>query len=374
MLKEKDSFLFGIEHEIPLINTKGKFLDYRNLKFETLNKVIQKFPLYQNDYPLLRIGDLGLKLKRLYIEGLEIFDSNGYLIKQHPKGLELRTKSFNNIEELFKNFLNDFNIAKKELIKFNLKPTFLSFNPYLKKINIKINLNKYEKKLRKEDSGRITAPFTLLTFGPDLNISNKELSQKEILNIVLKLNYYAPFIIPFTFSSPFYNGKLWGGYSIRTYFRSKLRPSAIGFVKDDKLIAKYKNKWILNKNRINLESGRIEFKAVDNIWDINIYKGLLILIKGLILENKLKNKSENSDFKLMELSAQYGFDNSIIYDGAFEILNSAYNVLGYEDKKYIKYLFKILKNKNCFSKILIKEFLKTRSIEKTLLKYDKFKI
>lgn len=371
---KKNDFLFGIEHEIPLIDSYGNFLYYKNLNFDILNKVVQKFPVYQEDYPYLRIGNLGLKVKRLYIEGLEIFDDNGYLKKEYPKGLELRTKFYSDINQLFKNFLSDFNLTKKELLKFNLTPTFLSFNPYLDKVNIKINLHKYEKKLRQEDSGRITAPFTLLTFGPDLNISYKELNDFDILNIVLKLNYYAPFIIPFSFSSPFYKGSLWDGYSVRTYFRSKLRPSAIGFVNNNKLISKYKNKWILNQNRVGAETGRIEFKAIDTIWDINIYKSLLILLKGFVLENKLKNKAEHSDFKLMEISAQYGFDNKLIYDGAYEVLNSVYNILDYEDKKYIKYLFNILKNKISFSKILIKNFKKYGSVNKVLLKYDKFKI
>lgn len=371
---ENKNFFFGIEHEIPLIDKKGRFLDYRNLNFDILNKVIQKFPVYQNDYPFLRIGDLGLKVKRLYVEGLEVFDEDGYLLKEYPKGLELRTKFFNNVNNLFEEFLNDFNIVKKELLKFSIKPTFLSFNPYLDKVNIKINLHKYEKKLRREDSGRITASFTLLTFGPDLNISYKELNDNEILNIVLKLNYYTPFIIPFTFSSPFYKGKLWGGYSIRTYLRSKLRPSTIGFINNKELISKYKNKWILNQNRVGHETGRIEFKAVDNIWDINIYKSLLILLKGMILENKLKGRAKYSDLKLMELSAQCGFDNKIIYDGTYEILNSVYNVLNNEDKRYIKYLFNILKNKFNFSKILIRDYKKYKSINKVLLKYDKFKI
>lgn len=372
---EKNDFLFGIEHEIPLIDKQGNFLDYRKLNLNVLTKIIQKFPIYQNDYPFLRIGDLGLKVKRLYVEGLEIFDDHGYLKKEYPKGLELRTKFYSNINQLFKDFLNDFNLAKKEILKFNLAPTFLSFNPYLSKIKIKIKLNKYEKMLRRFDSGRITAPFTLLTFGPDLNISYKELSDKEILDIVLKLNYYTPFIIPFSFSSPFYKGKLWDGYSVRTYFRSKLRPSAIGFVSDKKLISKYKHKWILDEKRVSAEKGRIEFKAVDNIWDINIYKGLLVLLKGLVLDSKLKDRAESSDLKLMELSAKYGFDNKLIYDGAFEILSAANNTyLNIEDKKYIKYLFNLLKNKQIFSKVLIKDYKKFNSINKVLLKYNKFKI
>jgi hypothetical protein len=371
----KNDFKFGIEHEIALVDKRGKFLDYRNLSLDALNKVVEKFPVYQNDYPLLRIGDLGIKVKRVYIEGLEIFDDKGYLAKQYPKGLELRTKPNSNIEELFKYFLNDFNFISKSLKGFNIRPTFISFNPYLDKVKVKIKLNSYEKKLRKEDQGRATAPFTLLTFGPDLNISYSQLSDKDIVDIVLKLNYYAPFIVPFSFSSPFYKGKLWEGYSVRIYFRSKLRPSALGFIKDEKLLSQYAKKWILNKKRVDNELGRIEFKAVDTIYDVKIYKGLLVLLKGLILEDKLKGKAEWSDEKLMGISAKYGFDDKTIYDGAYEVLSSCYNVLeNNEEKNQIKYLFEILKAKWNFSKFLINDFKKYGSISKVLLKYDKFKI
>ncbi|GIW65537.1 MAG: hypothetical protein KatS3mg094_056 [Candidatus Parcubacteria bacterium] len=375
MIINNSLFKFGIEHEIALVNKNGKFLDHRSLSLNSLNKIIQKFPVYQNDYQYLRIGDLGIKVKRVYVEGLEIFDKDGYLIKQYPKGLELRTRPNSNIDHLFAEFLSDFNFISKSLKQFKIQPTFLSFNPYLDRVNIKIELHSYEKKLRSEDPGRKTASFTLLTFGPDINISFSELSDKGILDIILKLNYYAPFIVPLTFSSPFYKGKLWDGYSVRTYFRSQLRPSAVGFINDKNLLLKYSDKWILNKNRTESESGRIEFKAIDTIWDIKIYKGLFIILKGLILENNLKGRAEWSDKKLMELSAKYGFDDNLIYDGAYEVLSTCYKIIrNNEERKYLKYLFEVLKKKWNFSKILISDFKKFGSINKVLIKYDKFKI
>jgi len=376
-MKNSKAFNFGIEHEISLVDLNGNFLDYRKLNFNDLNKIVQKFPVYQSDYPNLRIGDLGIKVKRLYIEGFELFDADGYFLKEYPKGFELRTNFFQSIEELFYSFLKDFNILKKEAYKLKLKPTFISFNPLLIRPKIKIELHKYEKKLRKEDPGRKTALFTLLTYGPDLNISFQELNDYDVFNVVQKLNYYTPFIVPFSFSSPFYKRKLWDGYSVRIFFRSKLRPACIGFVENEKLLKNPTTQkiWILNKARISKESKRIEYKALDTIWDINIYKGLLVLVKGLILENNLKGKSFWPDLKLMEISSRYGFDDNLIYDGAFEVLNSTYKVLKLkEERNYIRYLFEILKNRHMFSKILIRDYLKLRSINKVLLKYDKFKI
>ncbi len=374
-MKTQNNFKFGIEHEIPLVNQEGKFLDYRNLKLEILNKIVQKFPVYQNDYPYLRIGDLGIKVKRLYIEGLEIFDENGYLISQKPKGFELRTPLTNSIEETINNLKTDFKLVKKLAKEFKIQPTFISFNPYIDKVNIKIKLHRYERKIRKIDPGRRTAPFTLLTFGPDINISFNELNDKDVWNIVQKINYYTPFIIPFSFSSPFYKNKLWEGQSVRCFLRLPQRTAVIGFVDDENILKEGKKYWLLDKRRIDSEKGRIEFKAIDTIQDLKIYAGILALLKGLILDTNLKEKTIKIDPQLIKISSYEGFDNKIIYDGAFEVLDNAFKALKNDpDKEKLKILFKKLKEKDNLSKKYINEYKKTRSIEKILKKYNDFKI
>lgn len=364
-------FLFGIEHEIPLI--KNKFLDYKNLNIDHLTKVIQKFPVYQDDYSQLRIGDLGIKVKRAYLEGLEIFDENGYLIKQLPKGIELRTKIYNNIEKLTDELYNDFQIIRTQLKKFKIFPTFISFNPYRHKVSLKLKLHRYERKLRRSDRGRKTAPFTLLTFGPDINISCPGLTDYDVLAIVKKLNFYTPFIIPFSFSSPFYKGKLWGGQSIRCYLRLKLRPAVLGFITNQTLLKKFKNVWLLEKARVPSEKGRIEYKAIDTIQDIRVYKGLLTLLKGLILDKKLTGKSLSVDKKLIYLSSFYGFSNKIIKEGSEEIIARAQEVIDdKQEKAYLRYLLLMVKSNHNLSLTLIREFKKTNSIERVLLRHNNF--
>lgn len=374
-MKTENNFKFGIEHEIPLITQKGKFLDYRNLKLEILNKIVQKFPVYQNDYPYLRIGDLGIKVKRLYIEGLEIFDEDGYLISQKPKGFELRTPLTNSIEATINHLKNDFKLVKKLTKEFKIQPTFISFNPYIDKVKIKIKLHRYERKLRKIDPGRKTAPFTLLTFGPDINISFSELNDKDVWNIVQKINYYTPFIIPFSFSSPFYKNKLWVGQSVRCFLRLPQRTAVIGFVENENILKEGKKYWLLDKRRIESEKGRIEFKALDTIQDLKIYAGILALLKGLILDTNLKGKTITIDQQLIKISSHEGFDNKIIYDGAFEVLSSAFKALKNDpDREKLGILFKKLKEKDNLSKKYINEYRKTRSIEKILKKYHEFEI
>lgn len=370
--QDNKQWKFGIEHEIPLI--KNRFLDYRNLDLDILNKVVQKFPVHQDDYPYLRIGDLGIKVKRLYIEGLEIFDKDGYLIKQYPKGFELRTPLSNQIKDISKYLYEDFQIIRKELLKFKIYPTFISFNPYLDKVNIKINLHQYERKLRREDPGRKTAPFTLLTFGPDLNISFTDLDDNDVLNIVQKLNYYTPFIIPFSFSSPFYKNKLWIGQSVRCFLRLKIRTAVCGFIKNKNLINKFKKYWLLTENRINPEIRRIEYKAFDTIEDLKIYQGLLALLKGLILDNKLSDRTTILNQNLIKESTIYGFDSKIIHDGAYEVLSRAKEALKKDnDRFYLDVLFRNLKEKINLSKLMIEEYKKYKSIEKVLLNHTNFK-
>lgn len=370
-MKKYEKFKFGIEHEISLV--ANKFLDYRNLNFDILNKIVQKFPVHQSDYPYLRIGDLGIKTKRVYIEGLEIFDDNGYLKKQYPKGFELRTPSSFSIEEVTNYLYNDFQILRRGLSKFKISPTFISFNPYLDEVKVKIALHKFEKKLRKEDPGRITAPFTLLSYGPDLNISYNEFNDDDVFNIVQKLNFYTPFMIPFSFSSPFYKNKLWGGQSIRCFLRLKIRPAVVGFIKDKKLIEKLKNVWLLSKARIESEKGRIEYKAFDTIQDLKIYKGLLALLKGFILDTKLNQKSVILDQKLIAESSKYGFESKIIFEGAYEILSRVKESLKNDkDRFYLNYLFDYLKNRKNLSIIMINQYKKLKSIEKVLKKHTNF--
>ncbi len=374
MLKNK--FYYGIEHEIPLVNKKGKFLDYRSLKLEVLDRIVKKFPLYPDDYPLLRIGDLGIKVKRLYIEGYEIFDEKGYLIKTLPKGFELRTLFFDSIEKLIDSFIKDFKIFKKFLKDFGFQPTFISFNPYLDKLKMKIFLHRFERKLRREDPGRRTAFFTLLSYGPDINISYNELTDEDIFDLVQKITYYTPFLIPFTFSSPFYKGKLYGGYSIRCFLRHQIRTVCQGFVEDENLIkeANKGNFWLLTKKRIDKEKGRIEFKAVDTIFDLEIYKGVLALLKGIILDKNLKERAKKIDFNLLKLSTNYAFDDKIIFEGTEEVLKKVNEALkNQREKKYLQKLFDLHQRKLTPAKLIIKEYLKTRSISKTLLKFNDFR-
>lgn len=72
--------LFGLEHEVPFLREDGGFADFSNTGFEDFDAVIGELPFYPGDYPALRNGDAGIKVKRWYVEGFERFDENGALV------------------------------------------------------------------------------------------------------------------------------------------------------------------------------------------------------------------------------------------------------------------------------------------------------
>ncbi|MDY0088633.1 MAG: glutamate--cysteine ligase, partial [Coriobacteriia bacterium] len=84
-------FRFGIEHEFPAVNGDGCFCDFFNSTFDEFDRVISELPVIESDYASLRVGDLGIKNKRWYIEGFERFSDRGGYLRTDPKGFEIRT-------------------------------------------------------------------------------------------------------------------------------------------------------------------------------------------------------------------------------------------------------------------------------------------
>jgi len=359
-------FKFGLEVEVPLVRKKKRFIfvDFLNTSFNELSIIIKKIPKFKSDYKYLRIGDLKIKEKRIYIEGYERFYPNGSFRTCLIKGLEIRTTPHLKIEDVLKELRESYFILKKHLLKLSFFPTWISFNPFKK--HFEPSLNKYEKKMRKESPESLTANLANLTFGPDFNFSIKSLDDKKLIDIAMKLTYYSPFIVPFSFSSPFFNKKLWRGYSYRTYKRTGLRPSCLVFLNDSRnMIKSFPS--LTQISRIEAEKGRIEFKAFDTCGSLKMYQTLFILLKGLILDDSLKKRSLVPNYKAHKISALYGFKNELIKKEALKILSSVMNYLDNKEKDFIYFLKEIVLSNNLPVLKLIDDFKKSRSIIKTLL-------
>jgi hypothetical protein len=172
--------------------------------------------------------------------------------------------------------------------------------------------------------------------------------------------------VPFSYSSPFYNGKLWEGLSVRTFIRTGKRSAALVFVPEEEQLIKSVPS-LTKIARLPAEIGRIEFKAVDSCDDFSIYAALLALLKGLILDEYLIGRAITPDASLHQISAKEGFGNEDILMNAREILQAAEVALGDDpDVKLLTPLKLMLEQRRTKSHELIERFHDLGSIEDAL--------
>lgn len=314
-------FRFGIEHEFAALDEAGNFLDFSNTSFEDFARIIEEMPIYESDAEDLRTGDLGIKSKRWYIEGFERFSETGEYLRTDPKGFEIRTPICNSIDEAVTTLTRDFELWKKVAKPYGYRPLRTALNPFRSEFVPRPALNPWEIKDRSTPEEQ-TAYIHMLTYGPDFSFSHPDLSADDMIDIGKKLTYYSPFIVPFSYTSPFYKGELWGGYSRRTYYRTGERPSVLVFLGDEsKIIPSFPT--LTDRARIPAEAGRIEFKAFDCPPDLELYRSLGALLIGLVLDDTLEGRLLTPSAESHKHSATRAFDAEDIFEGAREILRAA---------------------------------------------------
>ncbi|MEL6492570.1 MAG: glutamate--cysteine ligase [Cyanobacteria bacterium J06621_3] len=320
------NFKFGIEHEVAFLGPDGQFADFENTSFETFESIVQQLPTYEQDYPQLRIGDAGIKRKRWYVEGFERFDETGEVIDCPPKGIEIRTTVHNSIEGAVRELKESFRLPRAETERMGFTPALISFHPFKAQFIPVPALNTFEQARRQESPEMQTAHIPMLTQGPDINLSATGLTPNQLIDIGRKLTYYSPFIVPFSYSAPFYKGHIWSGLSARTFYRTGARPAAMVFLEheSDLIVSEPSLTQIA---RIPAEVGRIEFKAFDSCGDFDLYASLCALLKGLVMDETLPGRCTLPDTAWHQRSAQVGFADNEIYDQAQRVMTAARQAL-----------------------------------------------
>ncbi|GCF10621.1 glutamate-cysteine ligase family protein [Dictyobacter arantiisoli] len=359
-------FAFGLEHEVALLDHDGLYVDFARTSFDELAAIIATLPLYQQDYPQLRLGDAGIKQKRWYIEGFERYDSNGRMTTCLPKGIEIRTTIHETIQGAVDELTESFGRLRQAASEFGFTPVLISFHPYATAFTPTPPLNTYELQRRQQSPEKQTAQIPMLTHGPDLNLSLSDLSTAEIIEMGRKLTYYSPFIVPFSFSSPFYQGTLWEGLSVRTFIRTGARPAVMVFLAEEADLLQ-STPSLTKIARLPAEVGRIEFKACDSCADFTLYASLLALLKGLILDTNLMRRATVPDPELHQHAACHGFAAAQIRAGSLEVLQAAHYALGSDpDAALLTPLFAMLRQHHTPAHQLIASYQQTHSIEATL--------
>lgn len=319
-------FRYGIEHEVAFLRPNGEFADYANTSYRELAAIVAALPTYEQDYPGLRVGDAGIKVKRWYVEGFERFAESGEVVDCPPKGIEIRTTVHDSISGAVDELKESFAQLTAEAEQAGFTPALVSFHPYRTEFVPDPPLNAFEQQRRLGSPEMQTAHIPMLTHGPDLNLSAEELTPAELIEVGRKLTYYSPYLLPFSFSSPFYEGRSWGGLSARTFQRTGPRPAAMVFLaEEEKMLESCPS--LTQLARLPEEIGRIEFKAFDSCSDFDLYASLLVLLKGLILDRTLPGRATVPDRALHQHSARRGFGDRSLLAGTKALLEAAEKAL-----------------------------------------------
>ena len=152
-------------------------------------------------------------------------------------------------------------------------------------------------------------------------------SVRHGLDVARKLNYYAPFIVPFSFSSPYYAGAPWHGWSRRTWVRCERRPAVKLYVAPAAFAALAGRSALLRPARLAREVGRLEFKAFDAMPSVALLAACCHLLTGVCLAEDLPGRSEVADVALYRRAALAAFDDPGIREGARRMLDAAAGAL-----------------------------------------------
>ncbi|HEY0756068.1 MAG TPA: glutamate--cysteine ligase [Ktedonobacteraceae bacterium] len=360
-------FSFGIEHEVAFVSVDGSFIDYDSpLAFPGFSALIEQLPLYPGDYPQLRLGDAGIRVKRWYLEGLERFDDAGHLLTCLAKGIEIRTTIHPTINGALAELQESFQKLSVLARQAGFIPVLSSFHPYQTRFTADPPFNPYEESLLHLSPEDETALLSMITYGPDLNFSLQDSTDEACIDLAQKLTYYSPYIVPFTFSAPFYAGTLWDGLSVRTFLRTGLRPAALVFLdKPQKMLVS--NPSLTKQARSLSEVGRIEFKACDSCDDFSLYAALLALLKGLALDKTLDGRALVPDAALHQFAARHGLANQTLARGTQSVLVATQQALaGDPDERWLDPLWTLLQTYEPLAMRLTRDYQATGSIQAAL--------
>lgn len=319
----------GIEFEYLIVDAAGaepgRIRDFSNLSFACIGGMLDDKP--GRDDPSLATGDLGIKSGYWYLEGDERFHPDGRFRTLEVKGVEIRTPPADSVEQAMALLLTIETQLTTTLLKHGLALAIAGFNPVRPGYDFIPPLNPWEQTLRKTQRAYDGSGVSTLSYGPDINLSLPGWSARQSLDAARKLNWYSPYIVPFSFSSPFFAGQVWPGCSKRSYERAGLRPAVKLFFDEPGLNAVGPSSRLVYPARLPPESGRIEFKAFDALPSRELLAACCHLLEGICLADDLPKRSEHTDRALYQRAALAGFNDEHIRAGAGEALSKAKTAL-----------------------------------------------
>jgi hypothetical protein len=306
---------FGIEAEYALLRPDGRFADFTNTNYREVQQLLEPLPDYQ--HAELRVGDAGIRVKNWYIEGDERFNEQGDSIGLAFKGIEIRTPVHATIREAMFSLQSLRATLDTTLHAHGWSYVAIGYNPCTASYDPEYT--DWEKAFHASHIENALPEVSTLSYGPDLNISFAADSAEKVIERLRRLTYYSPYIVPFSFSSPFLGGQLWRGLSYRTFRRTGPRPAALAH-----LSGSPRHPLVKEANPPS-QHLRIEFKAFDMVAQDQLLEELFNLVLGIALapDSELPGQADAADPQLHSLVALNGFADDAVHRKAAEVVRIA---------------------------------------------------
>lgn len=334
---------YGLEHELALLRDDGTVADHRSLTQAQVAAVVDELPELPGDQTDLRIGDAGIRRKRWYAEGYERLDENGGLLRFEPKGIEIRTRVHDSVEAAADALAADAVTLAAVAARHGLRPVAFAHHPQLSTYRLDPPPNAHERALMAASPEERTSHLHMVTWGPDLNLSFPESGTDPavLADAAAKLTFYSPYLVPWSFSSPFRDGRVWGGLSARTARRTGARPAALAYLPPDAPLM-VTDPSLVRHAGIPGEVGRIEFKAFDAVPAVageepadgvgtDLPAALLSLLTGLLRDDTLPGRRRTPDTAAHRRSALRGWADPAVRAGSQAVLDAATAALAGDD-------------------------------------------
>ena len=314
-----DGAKFGIEAEYGLVRPDGRFADFTNTAYQEVRALLAPLPDYR--HAELRVGDAGIRVKNWYVEGDERFDAGGHSTGLAVKGVEIRTPVRASIEESLQSLRMLRAMLQAELEPRGWALVTIGFNPCT--AAYRPDYARWEREFHASHAGNALPEVSTLSYGPDLNFSRRGDTPEAAIETVRRLTYYSPYIVPFSFSSPFVGGALWEGLSYRTFQRTGPRPAALAHLSGGR------GHPLVKEADPESQHGRIEFKAFDMVGDDALLAELFHLVFGIAMADAaaLPGLADVPDCELHRTAALHGLEDARIHTQAARVVAVARETL-----------------------------------------------
>jgi hypothetical protein len=160
-------------------------------------------------------------------------------------------------------------------------------------------------------------------------------SRAQMEDLLCKVNHYLPSLIPYSFSSPFYEGRLFDGLCSRNYYRADTRQMASLEARKSGLV--------------------LEFRGFDACADYRLLTAVLTLFRGFVLDETLPGRDSSQDPEMVRRASCLGFDDALIEEQGLAVLNAARNALRKESEP-LDLLQTMLRERDCYAARMKRRF------------------